>query len=232
MTNEHTSLEKYTSLTLFLKGLRKGWYWLCVRGELEMEQTASYWPQLPLYYSSTSSSFCWAAQLGSWGTKPSVWHWLSLRNLVSNCDWNSNCDSNLNWTLPASNSNWLKPSVAPGYIIVWRPTVSCGHTRLYRIQQHPQVSVIFWYLRPDTPASTVPLLITQVHLLIDSSVEGQYVTTVQSLWSSHSATQVLIFDNAAYISYIYIYICMYTPGLNPRSCHTKDFKNGTWYLLA
>ena len=22
------------------------------------------------------------------------------------------------------------------------------------------------------------------------------------------------------------------PGLNPRSRHTKDFKNGTWYLLA
>ena len=35
-TNEHTSLKKkYTSNTLFLKGLRKGWCWLCVRGELE-----------------------------------------------------------------------------------------------------------------------------------------------------------------------------------------------------
>ena len=22
------------------------------------------------------------------------------------------------------------------------------------------------------------------------------------------------------------------PGFNPRSRHTKDFKNGTWYLLA
>ena len=41
-TNGHSSLEKYTSHTLFSKGLRKGWYWLCVRGELEMEQTATY----------------------------------------------------------------------------------------------------------------------------------------------------------------------------------------------
>ena len=32
MTNKHTSLEKYTSHTLFSKGLRKGWCWLCVRG--------------------------------------------------------------------------------------------------------------------------------------------------------------------------------------------------------
>ena len=101
MTNERTSLEKYTSHTLFSKGVRKGWCWLCVRGELETEQTATYWPQVPLYYRSTSSSFCWAAQPGS-------------------------CDCNSNWTLPASNTNWLKPSVAPGYIIVWHPPASCG----------------------------------------------------------------------------------------------------------
>ena len=29
-------------------------------------------------YSSTSSSFCWAAQPGSWGPNPSVWGWFSL----------------------------------------------------------------------------------------------------------------------------------------------------------
>ena len=29
-------------------------------------------------YSSTSSSFCWAAQPGSWGSKRSVWNWFSL----------------------------------------------------------------------------------------------------------------------------------------------------------
>ena len=37
MTNEHTSLEKYTSHTLF-KMVAKG---LCARGELETEQTAT-----------------------------------------------------------------------------------------------------------------------------------------------------------------------------------------------
>ena len=42
MTNENTSFEKYTSHTLFkmvAKGVMKG---LCVRGELETEQTATY----------------------------------------------------------------------------------------------------------------------------------------------------------------------------------------------
>ena len=38
MTNEHTSFEKYTSHTLFER-VAKG---LCVRDEVETEQTATY----------------------------------------------------------------------------------------------------------------------------------------------------------------------------------------------
>ena len=102
-------------------------------------------------HSSTSSSFCWGAQPGSWGPKPTVWHWLSLWHLVPNCDWNLNCDCNSNWTLPALNSNWLKPSVAPGYIIAWYPPASCGRTYLHRIQPYPKVKVIPRYLWPDAP---------------------------------------------------------------------------------
>ena len=44
ITNEHNSLEKYTSHTLF-EMVAKG---LCVRGELETEQTATYLPLVPL----------------------------------------------------------------------------------------------------------------------------------------------------------------------------------------
>ena len=44
MTNEHTSLEKYTPHTLFER-VAKG---LCVRDELETEQTATYTPEVPL----------------------------------------------------------------------------------------------------------------------------------------------------------------------------------------
>ena len=51
MTNEHTSLENYTSHTLF-KRVTKG---LCVRGELETEQTATYWPPVPLSLSALLS---------------------------------------------------------------------------------------------------------------------------------------------------------------------------------
>ena len=57
MTNKHASLEKYTSHTLFSKGLRKGWCWLCVRGELETERVCNILTPSSSDYSSTSSSF-------------------------------------------------------------------------------------------------------------------------------------------------------------------------------
>ena len=114
-------------------------------------------------YSSTSS-FCSAAQPGSWGPKPSVWRWLSLRHLVPNCDWNSNCDCNSNWSLPASNSNWLKPSLAPGYIIFWRPPASGGRCMCTEFN----LSTV----QGDIPISSTGCTC----FLIDGSVEGQYVT--------------------------------------------------------
>ena len=66
--------------------------------------------------------------------------------------------------------------MAPGYVIVWRPSAFCGRTHLHRIQPRPQVTVIFWYLRPDAPAPPLFRLFTLVHPLTDGSVEGQYVT--------------------------------------------------------
>ena len=107
MTNEHTSLEKYTSHTLFSNGLRKGWYWLCVRGRLETEQTATYWPQVPLTIAALLSH---AAELLNRVLRAQALC-LELFLTTSHCN---------------SNSNWLKPSLAPGYIIVWHPPASCG----------------------------------------------------------------------------------------------------------
>ena len=39
--------------------------------------------------------------------------------------------------------------------------------------------MIFWYIRPDAPVSLFFRLFTSVHLLIDVSVEGQYITLVR-----------------------------------------------------
>ena len=125
-----------------VKGLQKGWCWLCVRGELETGTYCYILTQSSSDYSSTSSLFLLGCStVGHWGPKPSVWSWFSLRwHPLSNC--NCNC-----------NSNSLEPSVAPGYIIVWHPPASCGRTHLHRIQPRPQVKVIFRYLRLDASVS-------------------------------------------------------------------------------
>ena len=80
--------------------------------------------------------------------------------------------------LTGSRTDKLKPSLTPGYIIVWHPPASCGRTHLHRIQPRPLVRVIFRYLRPDASVSLLFCLFTQVHLLIDGSVEGHYVTSI------------------------------------------------------
>ena len=63
MTNERSSLDKYTSHTLFSKGL-------CVRDELETEQTAAYWPQVPLYLAALLSHSAGLLNRESWGSSP------------------------------------------------------------------------------------------------------------------------------------------------------------------
>ena len=103
------------------------------------EQTATYWPKVPLTIAALLSHF---AGLLNWGSlrvaSPQSASWFSHWHLVSN----RNCNSN---------SNSLKLSVALGYIIVWHPPASCGPTHLPRIQLCPQVKVIPRYLRPDAP---------------------------------------------------------------------------------
>ena len=123
-------------------GLRKGWCWLCVSGELETGTDCYILTPSSSDHSSTSFAFWLGCSTGGhWGPKPSVLSWFSLRrHPISNCDWNS---------LPRTDQ--LKSSVAPGYIIVWHPPAFCGRTHLHRIQPRPQVKVIFRHPRPDAP---------------------------------------------------------------------------------
>ena len=137
MTNEHTSLEKYTSHTLFER-VAKG---LCVRDELETEKTATYWPQVPLSLAALLSHSA-GCSTGSPEGKA------LCRELVLTA---SNCNSNFN-------CNWLQLtqlSAAPGYIIVWRPPAS--YERRICTEFNPStVKVISWYLRPDVLVSRLP----------------------------------------------------------------------------
>ena len=77
MTNEHSSLEKYTSHTLF-EMVAKG---ICVRGELETEQNCNKLTSSSSGYSSTPFSFSSATQIV--GRKPSAGSWFSRWHLIS-----------------------------------------------------------------------------------------------------------------------------------------------------
>ena len=74
MTNEHTSLEKYT-LTLYSKGLRKGCVWE-VSWRLNSLQHID--PQVPPTIAALLSHSAGLLNRGSWGTKPSAGSWFSL----------------------------------------------------------------------------------------------------------------------------------------------------------
>ena len=134
MTNEHTSLEKYTSHTLFervVKGLR-------VRGELETEQTATYWPPVPLTIAALLFSFCLAAQPGSWGPKPSAGSWFSLPRTATRTATNW---LQLTWTVCGTGLyNWLTSTRFP-----WA-------SQLHRFNLST-VKIISWYLRQDATVS-------------------------------------------------------------------------------
>ena len=80
--------------------------------------TAAYWPKVILTIAALLSHLGWAAQpwitegpspLSAAGSQFGI-----LNPTDSDCDWN--------WT------DWFKPSVAPGYIIIWHPPASCGCT--------------------------------------------------------------------------------------------------------
>ena len=116
--NERTNALLYKDIPLTFYS-RKGWCWFCVRGELERGTDCYILTQSSSDYSSISFAF-WlgCSTMGHWGPKPSVWGWFSLR-------WNPLSYWNCNW-----NSNWPKPSVAPGYIIVWHPSASPKRTHL------------------------------------------------------------------------------------------------------
>ena len=109
MTNEHTSLEKDTSHTLFSKGLRKGCVWEVSwrRNRLQHIDPKFLWSQQHFFLILLGCST---------GVLRAQALCLEMVLTASNCNLNSN-------------SNWLqltKPSVAPGYVIVWHPPASCG----------------------------------------------------------------------------------------------------------
>ena len=83
--------------------------WLYVRRDLETEQTATYWPPVPLSLAALLSRYAGLLNRGSWG--PIALCWVLVLSTASN--------------LQLTDSKLSEPLVAPGYIIVLHPPASC-----------------------------------------------------------------------------------------------------------
>ena len=146
MTNEHTSLEKIYLSHFIRNGYERIAKGLCVRGELETEQTASYRPPVPLSLAALLSRSAGLLNRGSWGP-------------IALC-----------WVMVLSTASYVQLTellVAPGYIIVWHPPASCE--RRVCTQFNPSTDkVISWYLRPDAPVPwlTAGLKVNMLHIYI------------------------------------------------------------------
>ena len=91
--------------------IRKGWWWLCVRGELETETDCYILTKSSSRDHSSTSSSSWlcCSTVGRWGPKAFVWSWHSLRrHPISNCDWNwTRSDSATDLTNQVVCGTWL-----------------------------------------------------------------------------------------------------------------------------
>ena len=160
--NERTNTLLYKNIPFtlyFQKGCERvdvGYVW---EVSWRRRETATYWPQVPLTIAAPLPYSAGLLNIGSPGPKPSVWSWFSFRHLISN--WNC-----------SSNSNWLKPSVAPGLFDIHLRPVG---VRICSEFNHVHRSR--WYSDIFDRMHLFPLFIclfTQVHLLIDDSVEAKF----------------------------------------------------------
>ena len=132
MTNEHTSLEKYTSHTLL--GCQRV---VCERWVGDGTDCNIVTPGSSVF-SSTSFSFCWAAQPGvTEGRKPSVLSWFYTTTR----------------TTTRTPTNWLQLTQAVSGTRLYNClTSTCFLWALHRHRIQP-VNRSRWYLRPDAPVS-------------------------------------------------------------------------------
>ena len=105
---------------------------MCVRGELETEQTATYGTQVPLTIAAHLSHSAGPALQGVLRVQALYWE---LVLTASNCN---------------SNSNKLDSNSGTGYIINCRPPASRGRRNCTEFNPS-RVKVIYCYLRPEAP---------------------------------------------------------------------------------
>ena len=163
MMNEHTSLEKYTSHTLFSKGLQKscemvdvGYAW---KVSWRRRATTTYWPQVPLTTEALLSHSGWVAPVGPQG--PST---LSRTGSYSDI-WSS--------TGTATRTELVRTQAVCG---TW--LYNCLRSTCFLWAYASAPNSITSTGQGDIPISSIGCTC----FLIDGSVEGQYVTHVKAVF--------------------------------------------------
>ena len=144
--------------------IRKGWCWLWVRGELETETDSNILTQSSSHDHSSTPSSSWLGYttVSRWGPKPSVCSWFSLRSHpISKCD--------RNWLELTDSSRLL-------HLVIWLFDVHLLSVGVRICTEFNHVHRSRWY---SDIFDQMHLLFTQVNLLIDGWVEGQYVTATK-----------------------------------------------------
>ena len=182
MTNEHTSLEKYTSHTLFTKGLRKGCKRVVCERWVEDGTDCNILTPSSSDYSSTSFSFCWAAQPGVLRAQAIRWE---LVLTASNCNSNSNC----NWPQLTETvcGTWLY-NCLPSTCFPWA-------SHAHRIQP---VHRSRWHLRhprPDAPVSwlTAQSKVNMLHIHVYIYKYKRKQSTIMT--NFYEQTNTLLYKN-------------------------------------
>ena len=137
---------------------------LCVRGELETKQTATYWPQVPLTIAALLSHSAGLLNRGSLRTAS------PLSGAGSHC---------LELQLQLIPTNWLQLTQAVCDTRLYNCLTSTCFLCASQSRQIQPIHRSRWY--PDI-FNRMHLLFRLVHLLIDSSVEGQYVTIITCIY--------------------------------------------------
>ena len=127
--------------------------WLCVRGELETEQTSTYWPQVPLSLAALLSHSAGLLNRESWGPKPSAGSWFSLLQ-----------------TATRTPTNWLQLTEPVCGIGLYNCLTSTCFPWALQLRQIQPVNSQGYILISSTGCTC---------FLIDSWVKGQYVTHLQ-----------------------------------------------------
>ena len=121
-----------------------------MRGELETEQTATYWPPVPLSLAALLSR---SVGLLNWGSIALCW--VPVLSTAS--------------YLQLTDSNWLN------FLLHQVISLFDTHLLLVGVTSAPNSTHPQWRLYPDI-FDWMHLLFTQVHFLFNSSAESQYVT--------------------------------------------------------